>query len=174
MKPIDGNQRREAILEDLSKENSILKGVQLAKKYGVSRQVIVQDIALLRAQGTSIISTAEGYMLHDLKPDTSKRVFCVAHNESLIEDELNTIVDYGGKVLNVLVNHVVYGDITVDLMLKNRKDVKNFMKKLEDIEFVPLMALTNGEHYHVVEAETIDILDSIEQALIDKGYLVIL
>lgn len=175
MKAIDGNQRRESILEDLSRENILLKGMQLSKKYGVSRQVIVQDIALLRAQGIPIISTAEGYMLQDLKGQSCKRVFCVSHSEEQIEDELNTIVDHGGKVRNVLVNHRVYGDITVDLMLNSRKDVRNFMKKLEDgRDFVPLMFLTKGDHHHVVEADTVEILDSVEEALLEKGYLLIL
>ena len=76
-----------------------------AKKFGVSRQVIVQDIALIRAAGYEIISTNRGYILN--QPKTVCRIFKVQHTDEQLEEELNTIVDLGGCVDNVMIHHRV-------------------------------------------------------------------
>lgn len=163
--------RRELIYEDLNKSRSPIKGSDLADKYSVSRQVIVQDIALLRATGKNVVSTAEGYQIYDAVDDTLKRVFYVKHDEASLEDELFIFVDNGGHVLNIIVDHAVYGEIVVDLHLKSRRQVKAFIEKTANQGFVPLMRLTDGSHYHTVEAESIEILDDIEAELRKKGYL---
>jgi len=167
-----GNERRKLILEDLKDSNKSLKGSFLAKKYNVSRQVIVQDIALLRAKGAQIISTSEGYLIYDNNNNKKKRVFLVMHKNEEIEDELNLIVDLGGTVTNVFVSHDMYGEIRADMMIDSRRAVKQFVKKISDKEIVPLMNLTKGEHYHTVEAQSEKILDLIEKELEEKGYLI--
>ena len=167
----EGNSRREELLMYLSNVDEPVSGNVLAKRMGVSRQIIVQDIALLRAQHIGILSTTKGYMLSDdsTKP---KRAFMVHHGGDEIEDELNTIVDCGGKVLDVTVEHNVYGTISGDLMISHRKDVEDFVKRVREDRTVPLMGLTNGVHYHAVEADSQEILDYIEQKLFEKGYLI--
>ncbi|MBC7959662.1 MAG: transcription repressor NadR [Vallitaleaceae bacterium] len=169
---MDGKERREALSEILNQHTEAFTGTSLAKKFGVSRQVIVQDIALLRAQGLQVISTSEGYRIYKIKKETVKRAFFVKHSMEDIEEELNTIVDLEGNVLNVVVTHPVYGEISVDMMLGSRRSIRKFMDKLEAHHFVPLMYLTGGEHLHVVEAESDEILDDIEAALAKKGFLV--
>ena len=131
---IEGDIRREKIIEIMSNQKEPVSGSDLAKKFGVSRQVIVQDIALLRATNKNILSTNKGYFLYNpgKGPQKPKRSFCVQHTTEQMQDELYTIVDYGGKVLDAVVEHDIYGQITVDLMLCNRMDVDEFMEKLPD------------------------------------------
>lgn len=169
---MEGKERRDAIINDLMERMKPVTGTALAKKYGVSRQVVVQDIALIRAQGMHIISTGEGYLISKVNEETIKRAITVKHAMNEIEDELNTIVDFGGNVLNVIVSHPVYGEIEVDMMINSRKSVKNFIKKMNSEDFVPLMHLTGGEHLHIIEADDEETLDDIENELDKKGYLV--
>lgn len=168
---MDGKERREGLISCLQKASSPITGTHFAKQFGVSRQVIVQDVALLRAQGKQVISTSEGYLLYNIKTHTFKRVIPVKHDENQIEDELTTIIDLGGTILNAIVVHPVYGQISVDMMLDSRISIYKFMDKLEQNDFVPLMTLTEGEHYHTIEATSEDVLDHIENALKTKGYL---
>lgn len=125
---MEGETRREAILAHLEAENKPVSGSRLSQLFGVSRQVIVQDIALIRATNKNILSTNKGYVLY--KPEhistKCKRIFPVFHTTKQIKKELYTIVDLGGTVLDVIVEHDVYGMITVDLILKNRTDVDEF------------------------------------------------
>lgn len=170
---MEGDKRRETIIALLKKSEKPLSGTELARQAGVSRQVIVQDIALLRAVNKNILSTNKGYLLYDPEETASmsKTSFRVNHTDEQMRDELYTIVDCGGKVLDVVVEHSVYGQITVDLILKNRMDVDEFLNKLETSKDQPLKALTRGSHYHTVEAENEKILETIEKALREKGYL---
>ena len=100
-----------------------------------------------------------------------KRTIAVQHSNEEMRDELYTIVDYGGVVLDVVVEHDVYGQITADLILKNRQDVDEFMTKINNSHAVPLKTLTNGKHFHTVEADSEQILDAIEQKLKLLGYV---
>ena len=170
---MEGEKRREQLLLLLRQAKMPISGTELAKQLGVSRQVIVQDIALLRAINKNILSTNKGYVLYapELDCDRVKRSFAVTHKKEQIRDELYTIVDYGGKVLDVVVEHDIYGQITVDLILCNRLDVDEFVERIEKSKSRPLIVLTDGEHWHTVEAETEKVLDKIEQILGEKGYL---
>lgn len=170
---MEGVERREkliAILKDRKEEP--ISGTELAKQLGVSRQVIVQDIALLRAVNKNILSTTKGYLLYYQEARKVNRCFMVKHSTDQIEEELCIIVDHGGKVLDVIVMHDIYGEIRTDLIMSSRKDVYDFVKKVNDKKTVPLKELTDGTHLHTVEADSEDILDDIEQELREKGYLV--
>jgi len=169
---VDGNMRRQAIVTQLTENRRAMTGASLADKHDVSRQVIVQDIALLRAQGHSIVSTAEGYLLYSRDGDQCRRVYCVKHNGTQLEEELLIFVDNGGRVLNIIVEHGVYGEISVDLHLNSRRQVKAFIKRINEQAFVPLMTLTKGHHYHTIEADSEEILDDIEAELGAAGFLV--
>lgn len=173
---MEGEKRREKIISYLTKSNQPISGAELAKTFHVSRQVIVQDIALLRATNKNILSTNRGYILYKPENPSScvKRILSVFHTSDRIREELYTIVDYGGKVLDVVVEHEVYGQITADLFLKSRGDVDDFMEKLLKSSSNPLNILTNGQHYHTIEAESEEILDIIKEKLSEKGFLVII
>ena len=167
----DGDTRREQMIRLLQEASEPIPGAKLAKKMGVSRQVIVQDIALLRAVDKNILSTNKGYVLFHRKPDEPTRSFHVRHTDDQITDELNTIVDCGGNVKDVTVAHPIYGQISVDLIIRSRMDVQNFVEQVHRYQTKPLNNLTDGEHFHTVTAADGATLDAIEEALARKGYL---
>ena len=108
-----GQERRNAIVNQIRGSSTPVSGKKLAEDYHVSRQVIVQDIALIRAAGHDILSTHRGYILQE--PHSVSRVFKVQHTDEELEEELFSIVDLGGIVRNVMVNHKVYGHLEADL-----------------------------------------------------------
>ena len=167
---MEGETRREAILAHLEAENKPVSGSRLSQLFGVSRQVIVQDIALIRAAGYDIISTNRGYILN--APHTVTRVFKVSHTDEQMEDELCSIVDLGGKVVNVMINHRIYGHMEAPLDVASRRNVKEFMEGLHSGKSSPLKNITSNYHYHTVEADSEETLDLIEQVLKEKDYLV--
>ncbi|WBW97599.1 transcription repressor NadR [Oceanirhabdus sp. W0125-5] len=165
-------ERREQILKKLIESDEPIKGQHLAESYGVTRQVIVKDIAILRAIGNSIISTPNGYTIpvEDDSQGVSKLI-AVYHSKDKIYDELKTIIKYGGIVKDVTVEHPVYGEITAILMLKNLYDIEMLIDKLKSEEALPLSALTKGIHLHTIMADSIDTIDMILEELKAKGYL---
>lgn len=167
-----GEERRSKIIEILRCSDEPVSGAELAKRLNVSRQIIVQDIALLRAVNRNIISTTKGYILYYQEVQKVNRCFLVRHSDAEIEDELCTIVDNGGKILDVIVMHDIYGEISTGLIIKNRQDVYDFVEKLTQHNTIPLMELTGGVHLHTVEADSEAILDSIEKKLREKKYLI--
>ena len=166
----DGATRRIELMNRLKQENRPLSGTELAKEFGVSRQVIVQDIALLRTAGYDIISTNRGYILN--APHTITRVFKVSHTDAQTEDELYSIVDLGGTVVNVMVNHRVYGHMEAPLGISSRLKVKAFIDDIKNGKSSPLKNITSNYHYHTVEADSEKTLDLIEKTLEEKGYLI--
>lgn len=168
-KEMTGTDRRKKIIFLMRESDAPLSGTQLGRETGVSRQVVVQDIALLRTEGHPIVSTARGYFLDE--PKQAMRLIKVCHTDEQVEDELTTIVDFGGTVLNVIVNHRVYGKVEAPLNIKNRRDVKRFVQDMVSGKSTPLLNVTSGYHYHKVLAENEEILDEIEEALREKNYL---
>lgn len=167
--PITGDVRRSEIVNLLKTNGQPLSGRYLAEHFQVSRQVIVQDIALLRAMNFNVMSTNRGYILEN--PSHVTRVFCVNHTDEEMEKELNLIVDQGASVLDVFVEHAVYGEVRVRLDVCSRRDVKDFMDSIKNGKASPLKNLTSNSHYHTVEADSVDILDYVEKELRDNHFL---
>lgn len=168
---MDGNTRRKKIIEILEGRKKAISGGDIAQMLGVSRQVIVQDMALLRASDYDIISTTRGYLLSQTSQPKFRRIIHVKHSTEDIENELNLIVDNGAEVLDVHVVHEIYGQIVTDLIIRNRSDVADFVKKVKEKKIVPLKELTAGTHHHTIEAESEEILDRVEDALRKNNYL---
>ena len=167
---IEGDIRREKIIEIMSNQKEPVSGSDLAKKFGVSRQVIVQDIALIRAAGYDIISTNRGYIINE--PAAVSRVFKVKHTDAQVEEELTEIIDLGGIVRNVMVNHRVYGHMEAEINITSRRKVTEFMDDIQNGKSSPLKNITSDYHYHKVEADSEETLDLIEDMLRNKGFLV--
>ena len=168
-----GANRRDAIIQYIQESNSPVSGQKLAAEFGVSRQVIVQDIALIRAAGYDIISTNRGYILNTpLQAANVERVFKVFHTDEQIEEELCSIVDQGGCVLNTMINHRVYGHLEVPLNIKSRRNVNEFLHEIQSGKSSPLMKITSNYHYHTVSADSEETLDMIENLLREKKILV--
>ena len=165
-----GSDRRQEILKNIKESDRPVSGSKLAKDYDVSRQVIVQDIALLRASGYDIISTNRGYVLEG--QTCAERVFKVRHTDEQLETELCTIVDLGGQVKNVMVNHKVYGHIEAELGITSRRKVKEFLADIESGKSTPLKNITSDYHYHTVTADSEETLGLIEEELRKLEFLV--
>ena len=165
-----GTERRNQIVERIKKNDVPVSGTMLAKEFEVSRQVIVQDIALIRAAGYDIISTHRGYLLNE--PISVNRVFKVQHTDEQTEEELYSIVDLGGTVANVIVNHKVYGQMEAELNINSRKKAKYFIDDIKSGKSSPLKNITSNYHYHKVVADSEETLDMIEETLQEKGFLV--
>lgn len=165
--------RKEAILQLLKESSKALNGQTLAEHFHVTRQVIVQDIAILRADGAPILSTNRGYIYKETAvPPYVHKLFKVKHKEEDMGQELLAIVDNGGRVQNILIDHPVYGEIETLLKISCRRDVQHFLEQVENSDFRPLSELTDGVHYHLVEAENKQDLHYVEEALDQLGYLV--
>ena len=168
---VDGEKRRNEILKEIKNSETPISGTYLSKKFEVSRQVIVQDVALLRAKGNDILATARGYILNEEVETMIQRVVSVKHSSEDTENELNIIIDNGGRVRNVIIIHPVYGEIVANLMLKTRREIKQFVEKIRETNANTLLNLTKGEHMHTIEATTEEELDIIESELRNNGYL---
>lgn len=170
---MEGDTRRKKIIEILQQESRPISGSEIAKRVGVSRQVIVQDIALLRTSYENIFSTNRGYLLYerDSKEKCARRVVKVKHQKEDIVRELDIVVDAGGQVVNVIVEHEIYGPLTGELMIRNRADVRNFMRRVEEHQTKPLTDLTGGVHFHTLEAENEEMLDEIVKQWKEAGFL---
>ena len=167
-----GSERRGEIVRTLRAAAAPVLGSALARAVGVSRQVVVTDIALLRADGHDVVATNRGYVLREgAAPEVPTRLLKVHHTIDELADELNTIVDMGGTALNVMVNHRVYGKITADLDIRSRRDVERYLEGIRSGKSYPLMTVTSGYHFHRVAADSEEILDEIEAALAAKGFL---
>lgn len=164
-----GTRRRQEILRLMSSSRKPLSGTWLAGHFSVSRQVIVQDIALIRASGNEIISTNRGYVLKSPLRVT-ETVKCY-HSDEQITDELYTVADLGGTVEDVFVDHKVYGRLRARLDVSSRRDADLFVENIRSGDSTPLKSVTSGYHYHTISADSRETLELIREALKKKGFL---
>ena len=166
---MNGKDTREKIISILKSSNAPVAGLTLAKELGVSRQVIVQDIALLRANATAIFSTNRGYVLQE--KNVCERVFKVQHTDEEVEEELSIIVDMGGFVKDVFVYHKVYGVLKAEMNIKSRMDIRKHMEDINSGKSSLLKNVTSGYHYHTISADSEEILDMIQEDLSKRAFL---
>ncbi|MCC0697769.1 MULTISPECIES: transcription repressor NadR [unclassified Clostridioides] len=168
---MNSNERRNKLIDILKESKHPVKGGVLAELLNVSRQVIVQDIALIRAKGFEIIATPQGYIIYN-QPYFSRQIKCKNHrNPQEIYEELRIIVDLGGIVKDVIVNHPTYGQITAELNIYSKMDIDDFMIKVEKNEFKQLSVLTECSHIHTIEALKEKTIEDIIKKLDDSGIL---
>ena len=163
-------ERRKAIAAALMAEQRPLTGGALSERFGVSRQIIVQDIAALKEAGYEIFSTHHGYLLQ--KTPLCERVFKVRHQKEETEDELTKIVSLGGTVVNVFVWHKVYGKIEGKLNIFSKRGIDQLIEGIKSGKSTELMHVTSGYHYHTVRADSESVLDKIGEELDRSGYIV--
>ena len=163
------NERRKAIVNLLLSEQEALSGSALSERFGVSRQIIVQDITVLKGMGYDIISTHNGYIMQ--KSPLKERVLKLHHTTERTEDELSLIVGLGGTVVDVFVWHKVYGKMEAKLNIFSDLHVKQFIEGVRTGKSSELMNITGGYHYHTIRADSKEILDRIENVLKERGYI---
>ncbi len=167
---MSGDERRNKIVERIAADEKPISATVLAGDYGVSRQVIVQDIALLRASGHNIVSTHRGYVIEGKTKYT--RIYKVKHTDEEVMTELYAIVDMGGIVEDVFINHKVYGRVQASLNINSRKKVDILVQKIKSGKSSPLKNITSGYHYHTVSADSEEILGDIEDRLRELNFLI--
>ncbi len=167
---MDAAQRREAILTRLREADAPVSASTLAGDFSVSRQIIVGDVALLRAGGEEISATPRGYVLAR-EAQGLVRTVAVKHDLSGTRQELYLLVDQGCSVLDVVVEHAVYGQLTGELQLSSRYDVDQFMDRLSREGNKPLSTLTEGIHLHTLRCPDEAAYERACAALRDAGFL---
>ena len=167
---MDSRKRRNKILGRLQKKSDPMSAAKLAKDMGVSRQIIVGDIALLRAEGNDIIATSRGYVI--AVPISGKYIRKIAckHSREQTEDELAAIISLGGEVIDVTVTHPYYGDMTGQLNITTMEGVVAFCDELKDNKKL-LSDLTDGTHLHTIACKDNVAFDRIVEELTKQGVL---
>ena len=167
---MNGNDRRNGIIGILSSAGGeAVTASRLAAEFGVTRQIIVSDIALLRANGQPIAAERRGYFLKK-EGGVFKTVIC-RHDADGLTDEFYAVVDNGGKVLNVIVEHPLYGQISAELNIASRFDADEFAKKSRELNAAFLCDLTGGVHIHTLSVPDEASYERIVAALHEKGIL---
>lgn len=147
---MNSEQRREKIISMLQMSEKPISASGFASEFSVTRQIIVADIALLRASGHPIRAEHKGYVLEKNENHAMLKRIVVKHGKNEVQDELYTIVDNGGKINNVIVQHSVYGKIVAELNLSSRYDIDRFIKHIQETDAKPLLLLTEGLHIHTI------------------------
>lgn len=161
-------ERQQRLLNLLQQADAPVPGQALAEALGVTRQVIVHDIALLRAAGEPIYATPKGYWLTRASSGR-ETVLAVSHTPEQTKDELYTLVDHGVRVMDVRVEHAIYGEIVGNLLITSRRDVDVFLEKVRSERAALLSSLTGGFHYHRVQYDREDQLAEACEALQNAG-----
>ena len=163
-------ERRQAILNTLNHAGQPVSATALARQFSVSRQIVVGDIALLRAAGANISATPRGYVVLRDAAGLVRRVAC-QHDSAGMEAALNAMVDQGCTVLDVIVDHPIYGQLTGPLQLSSRYDVSQFIARCARAEARPLSDLTGGIHLPTLSCPDEAAFERVETALRDMGVL---
>lgn len=165
-----GAERRDKILELIKNSKGPVTGSTLAKEAKVSRQVVVQDISLLKAAGHDIIATNKGYIIN--RPAKAERVFKFFHTDDEIREELEIVVSLGGIVKDVFVWHKIYGKISADINIATYGDIDEYIENFKTGRSCPLKNVTSEYHYHTIIAPDAQTLDKIYETLDEKNFLV--
>lgn len=166
-----GEDRRVYLLEALNEAKSPINATCFAEKLGVTRQIIVADIALLRASGHNIKAEHRGYVLDKAEQNFKKKIVC-KHSKERVTDELYAIVDNGGKMLDVQVEHSIYSTISAELSISSRYDADEFVKAVSDTGASQLSDLTGGVHIHTISVKDEEMFERIRKKLDELGILV--
>jgi uncharacterized protein len=160
--------RLQYLVQLLETSEEPVTGTELANHFKVTRQVVVHDIALLRAQGCNIVSTPRGYIISSRKEGQNRTIIAVSHTVEQTATELYIFADYGISVLDVQVEHPIYGQLTGCLQLSSRRDVELFMEKVSTKKVTLLSSLTGGYHFHTIQYGNEERLQEAVRALRDQ------
>ncbi|AGB41098.1 putative small molecule binding protein (contains 3H domain) [Halobacteroides halobius DSM 5150] len=171
---MSAGKRRKKLLSRLQGSDQAITGSTLAKEFDVSRQVIVQDVALLRAKGEQILATSQGYIIEDeTRNNLPQLTIACQHDDSVteIKEELATIIKYGGRIKDVIIEHPIYGQLRGLLTIQSQSDLDSFLQQYQTSKVKALSSLTKGIHLHTIEALNQEVLELIKDKLEERGYL---
>lgn len=167
---MEAKQRRQAIARRLKQAKGPVSATALAGEFLVSRQVIVGDVALLRAGGMDIAATPRGYILPSPSAGQTYTLAC-RHSDAQIADELDAIVDQGCTVIDVIIEHPIYGQLTGPLQISSRYEVLQFIQRCREEAAAPLSQLTDGIHLHTISCPDEQTLERVKASLKALGIL---
>ena len=165
------DERRTRLLEILQDKNEYQNATRLAQELGVSRQIIVSDVAILRERGWDIISTPRGYLLDERSDWGYSGTVACRHDGEGVRREFYIVVDNGGAVIDISVEHPIYGQITARLDIRSRYDADLFIDRCREEKAVLLSALTDGLHLHRIGVQRREDFLRIRAALKEAGIL---
>lgn len=168
---MENKERRRLILQQLKAADSALTGRELALLCNVSRQIIVSDIAMLRAEGEKILATSQGYLIEQARGHEMRELPLYCDGEKSLVRELDLIVDNGGMIRGVSVEYGPYGELSSRITLGSRRDIRRWMEHLAETRITPLSLLAGGAHHLLVEMENEEERDEICRLLKEAGYL---
>jgi transcriptional regulator of NAD metabolism len=166
-----GAERRRRLTEWMRAQAGPVHGDDLARRFRVSRQCLVQDVAILRAAGVEILSTPQGYRLPQGASSAHRATLACRHTPEQTEEELQILVDHGVRVLDVVVEHALYGELRGSLMIESRADVQDFLRRWRETKASLLSTLTRGVHLHTVEARRPELIARAKARLQERGIL---
>jgi uncharacterized protein len=170
-RPDSADKRRRQIVAWMRTHGGPVRGGELAKRFHVSRQCLVQDVAILRASGEEIVATPRGYRLPKRPERAHRAILACRHAPERTEEELQILVDHGVKILDVIVEHALYGELRGSLMLESRADVQDFLSRVKATQASLLSSLTGGVHLHTVEASRPEMISRAKARLRARGFL---
>ena len=170
MTELSGAARRAAVAAALEGAAGPVSATELARRFSVSRQIIVGDVALLRAGGAKILATHRGYVLERPPAGYTGTVACV-HGPEDMGRELTAIVDAGGEAVDVIVEHPVYGQLTGILGVRSRYDVAEFLRRVGEHGSRPLSDLTGGVHLHTIRCADEKTFRRVKESLQNQNLL---
>lgn len=168
------DERRRRITEALEAADVPVSASSLAKELSVSRQIIVGDVAILRAAGCGILATPRGYIMdsHEASSFPFTGMIACRHSREQLRPELYTIVDFGATVIDVTIEHAIYGELSGKLNLSSRYDVDRFIEKVENEQnSAPISTLTGGAHLHRIGCRDESVFDMIKASLREQDIL---
>ena len=166
-----GERRRQRIVEWMRNRRGPVQGSEIAAHFRVSRQCVVQDVAILRAAGTDILATPQGYRLPENGAHAVRAILACRHTPERTEEELQILVDHGVHILDVMVEHPLYGELRGPLMIRSRLDLQDFLDKVRRTKAMLLLSLTDGIHLHTVEAPREELIARAKARLRARGFL---
>lgn len=166
-----GERRRREMLGWMQEKGAPIQGSDLARRLHVSRQCVVQDIAILRAAGEEILATPIKYRLPGKVSAGFRSVIACRHTPEETREELEILVDHGVKILDVVVEHPIYGELRGSLMIESRADLADFIERVQAKRATLLSSLTQGVHLHTVEASREALIARAKAKLRSRGFL---
>lgn len=166
-----GAERRRRLMEWMRLQKGPVPGNALARRFRVSRQCLVQDVAVLRAAGEEILSAPQGYRLPGAQTSAHRAILACQHAPERTKEELQILVDHGVRILDVVVEHPLYGELRGTLMIESRADIEDFLSKWRGTKASLLSSLTHGVHLHTVEAHKPEMISRAKAQLQARGIL---
>ncbi len=168
---LENTERRRLILQKLRSTDTSVTGRELAELCRVSRQIIVSDIAMLRAEGARILATSQGYLIEKDRKSETMEIPLYCPDRDALRRELDIIVDNGGMIRGVSVEYGLYGKISCALDLCSRRDIRKWHEELDAQKLQPLSMIAGGKHSFYVEMENAEAGEEILRLLKEAGYL---